>query len=71
MNKPLSIAVARTIGSRDLDALKEILQAPEFASGKLARGENLWLLTSTKKIQAKRDEFSVLVHSTGRDVDID
>jgi hypothetical protein len=38
------------MGGRDLDALKKILEAPALAFGKLARGENLWLLTSTKKI---------------------
>ena len=71
LDEAQSVGVVRTIRSGDLDALKEVLESYALAVGKPARGESVWLPTSTKKIEAKGDEVSRLVHSTRRDVDID
>jgi hypothetical protein len=71
LNKPPPIGVVRTIGSCDFDVLKEIPEVHAFAVGKPAGVESLYLPTSTKKPKAKRDEVSGLVHSPGRNIDID
>ena len=63
----MSIGVVGTIWSGGLD---EILETYALAVGNPARGESMWLPTSTKKIEAKGDEVSRLVHSTCGDVDI-
>jgi hypothetical protein len=70
LDKTQSIGVVRTIWGRDLDALKEILETQALAVRKPARSQSVWLPTSSKTVEAERDEVSRLVHSTRRNVDI-
>jgi hypothetical protein len=65
LDKTLSIGVVRMVWSGDLDTHNELLETQALAVGKpMARGECVWLPTSTKELEREGYEVSGLVHST-------